>query len=137
MALITAHARERYVTRSNKQFIHIERCGVRHCRDCISVEVNLAYFIRKHKTTIDKEIVEKLAVATEDKSLFNNFQFMTNWHERYGYDCMPSFLVDQKLVYVLKRVPSSNILVTCIDAKTHIAAQRNKYRLNKSRACQV
>ena len=132
---ITDHARERYLIRSKKQFIHLSKCkiGDQKCEACKKVGTEVSFYIHENKRQIDREILLSTDNASEEKSLFNDHMFMNNWHEQYGYDCTPKFLVDDRLVYIFIQEKGKTKLVTCIDSKTHVAARRNKGKLNKKK----
>ena len=133
--IITTHARERFLIRRRKDFIHLEKCkvGIQNCHDCNEVSKKLAFHIRKNKFNIDQSIFESVEKSSEEKALFNNNNFMQSWYEQHGYNTVPSFFVDYDLVYVILKENGKRKLLTCIDAKTHKVARHQKFKLNKSK----
>lgn len=127
---ITRHARERFVERSNKKYAQLH--SIVDSEEGKLLREQLIEEVKKNREEIKQEMTERLHNAKEDKSCLNNSVFMSRYYEKFGYDHRFQFLVDGEFVYVIVFQDSQRKVVTCIDAKTHIAGinvlSRPKFR---------
>ena len=78
-----------------------------------------------------------LEQADESKSFINNSGFMCWYYEKYGYDKRFQFLVNDGMLFVVVIEKGRKVVVTCVEAKTHmagkavLASRRKKFRKKK------
>jgi hypothetical protein len=128
--IITHHARERFVQRSNKQFHHLQYCNKSHCEKCDSLKKKIDFEIAFDCKRIDEEIYQRLDAAEEDRSCINNTNFMQWYYEKYGYDRRFEFFVDKDVLFVVIMDEDKKIIVTCLISQMHFIG---KGHLSKSR----
>lgn len=118
---ITRHARERFVERSRKKYARLAE--IKESEEGKVLHEHLIKEVQERKQEIESEMLERLNYAEEDRSCLNNTVFMGRYYKKFGYDHRFQFLVDKDFVYVIVIQDSRRKVVTCIDAKTHIAGR--------------
>ena len=134
--IITNHLRFRYWQRTHKKYQHLQECRKTGCSDCQTLQVEIEFTIKENRKEIDDEIYQRLLKSKESRSCVNNSNFMTWYYEKYGYDTRFEFLVDGDVLFVIIQDRSKKIVVTCLEAKTHVAgkaAQRPKFKKQKQK----
>lgn len=130
---ITRHARERYLERSDKRYARLAE--IRDSEEGKLLYSQLIEEVEFRRDEIEREMLERLRNSIEDRSCLNNSMFMGRYYDKFGYDHRFQFLVDKRvgLVYVIVFQDSQRKVVTCIDAKTHIAGRNvlNKPKFRK------
>lgn len=122
--VITIHARERYVQRTQKKYAHLQDCREEKCLICKQLIKDSQKHIRSEgERVIDENIYQRLDEAKEDRSYMNNSEFMEWYYNKYGFDKRFEFLVHDDLLFVVVWDYGKKVVVTCIVAKTHIAGK--------------
>jgi hypothetical protein len=134
--IITRHVRERYIQRTNKRFRKLQWSEFEKDQERMKLlKKELDQLIKNEQWDIDQEIFQRLKNSTESRSFINNTGFMEWYHEKYGYDKRFQFLVDSELLFVVILEKGRRIVVTCVEAKTHLAGKavlsKKKFRKKK------
>lgn len=128
---ITQHARERFIQRSDRKYSKLSEVNNKE-REVLSDQLKRE--VDERREEINCELQIRLFNAKEDRSCLNNSPFMTRYYDKFGYDHRFQFLVDKDFVYVIVFQDGYRKVITCIDAKTHIAGRsgsRPKFRKKK------
>lgn len=131
--IVTNHARERFVQRTNKRYAHLQDCRVENCEACRRLIDDCQKFIETHFALVSAELAIRLDEAEENKSYVNNTGFMGWYYEKYGYDKRFEFLVDKEVLFVVVLDRGKKIVVTCVPVKSHLAgkAHRSRKKFNR------
>lgn len=131
--IITHHLRERFVQRTTKKYLHLQQCRLVECPECYYLQAEARREVADAQEEVDNLIYERLGEAEENRSYMNNSGFLEWYFEKYGYDKRFEFLVDDDLLFVVVYDHGKKVVVTCVDARTHLAgkAQRAKPKFNR------
>jgi hypothetical protein len=122
--VITHHLKERFVQRTRKKYVHMQRCREEGCPHCRSLKVAIrAEIATDAENVFEKEIYDKLNHSDEDRSYLNNSGFMQWYYTKYGYDKRFEFLTCDDLLFVVVHDKGDKVCVTCVAAKTHLAGK--------------
>ena len=133
--IFTHHLRERFVQRTNKKFSHLQSCREEDCPICRDMNSEIKSIL-KHRRPIDIELSRRIGEADENRSYLNNTGFMNWYYEKYGFDKKFEFLVHEDVLFVVVVDKGRKVVVTCVQAKTHIAGKaafRPKYNEVKTK----
>ena len=134
--IITNHARERFVERSNKKFKIAKKLFRHNPSKYQEIKQKIQQEIQQNSLQINKEIIERLKKSKNEKSYKNCTGFMDWYYTKYGYK-EPNFLVDEDILFIIIQERRINLVVTCLDSKTHLAgkaAQRTKFNKVKKKS---
>lgn len=135
--IITRHARERFVQRTDKRFARLQWCEYEPEDEMDALRKTLEELIKNSQRDIDSKIFQRLEQATDSRSFLNNSGFMAWYYEKYGYDKRFQFLVSDDVLFIAIIERGRKIIVTCISSKGHMAGKsvlanlRNKFRKKK------
>jgi hypothetical protein len=127
--IVTNHARERFVERSNKKFKDYKKLFHKNSVKYKQIEKKIHQEIKQNLYKINEEIRKRLKRSKNEKSYKNCTGFMDWYYTKYGY-VEPDFLVDEDILFIVISERGKKLIVTCLDAKTHFAgkaAQRKKF----------
>jgi hypothetical protein len=125
--IITSHVRQRFVERFSKereQFYHLSSCRLSECQNCRDLAYTLSETVDRNKKVWDSIICAKLHDAKEVKIFNNDYNFMNNLYEKYGYDQRYRFLVDEDIIFVICIDEGKNIVKTCMNVKGTVNGSR-------------
>jgi hypothetical protein len=111
--VLTTHAQERFIQRTNSKFIHIDFCIEEGCPTCTDLKKQIKKIVLSDTKRIKDRMIERLERADEDRSYLNDSNFMDRYYEKYGYDHKYRFLYDDGILFVVKE-KKFNIVITCM-----------------------
>ena len=137
---ITRHVRERYLERSDKKYLHLSNCKRAGCPHCISLIYSMRTTIQENQFSIDQSVREKIHSAQEVRSYLNDSKFMSFYYDKYGYDRVPRFMVNDDLLFVLiaDEQTDRDVVLTCMWASKHVVGKkRMKFKKKVDNLCVV
>lgn len=133
--IFTTHLRERFVQRTDSQFEHMQHCMIEKCSICNELKDKIRRKLDTHtkRKEINEKIAERINQSQQDRSCFNNTDYMDWYYTKYGFDKRFEFLIHNELLFIVVEDTKGKVIVTCVSSKNHIAGKsyHSKSRFNK------
>lgn len=127
--IVTSHAMDRYVLRTNKKFKHAQNCKFTACRKCDTLKRKARSLAIENKEEINETILQRLSLADSDRSYLNNSEFMMRYYKKYGYENRFEFLIHEDLLFVVVEAEEGKVVVTCILSKGHTVGKNHRAKI--------